>query len=97
MGFIAVLGSGLLALVASDPAGVGDAYYPGYGNAGIDVLSYELDLTIEPSANALKGVAAIRMRATSDLSLFHLDLVGLDVDAIEVGGEAATFDRDGRE
>lgn len=79
------------------PSGVGDPYYPDYGNAGIDVLSYDLDFTIEPSANALRGVVTMRLRATQELPLFHLDLVGMDVDAIEVDGAAATFTRDARE
>lgn len=86
-----------LALGDPSPSGVGDSYYPDYGNPGIDVLSYHLELAIEPSANALVGVATVRLRATTALPVFHLDLVGLDVDAIEVAGESATFERAGRE
>ncbi|MBK6940216.1 MAG: M1 family metallopeptidase [Planctomycetes bacterium] len=79
------------------PSGVGDPYYPDYGNGGMDVLRYDLDFTIEPSDNALRGVVSLRMRALQELPLFHLDLIGMDVDAIEVEGVDASFTREARE
>jgi aminopeptidase N len=88
---------GLLAFVLSDSTGVGDRYYPDYGNPGIDVLAYDLDLRIDPSANEVVGVATLKVRATEERAAFNLDFIGLDVDGIDVGGAAATFTRAARE
>ena len=33
-----------------DPEGVGDSFYPKLGNPGYDVLHYDIDLDVEPSA-----------------------------------------------
>ena len=60
-------------------AGVGDPYFPTYGNGGYDVGSYDLDITYDPATDRLDGEASIRAKATETLCSFHLDLVGLDV------------------
>lgn len=78
-------------------AGVRDPYFPGLGNSGYDVTHYGLTLSYEPKRRHLAGTAVVTARATQDLSAFHLDLEGLDVDEVTVDGERARFGRDGQE
>jgi aminopeptidase N len=77
--------------------GVGDPYFPGYGNGGYDVAGYRLDLRYDPGTDRLTGRAAITATATGPLSRFTLDLTGLDVSAVTVDGSPARHDRDGAE
>ena len=78
-------------------AGVGDTYYPGYGNGGYGVKHYDLDLAYDPETDVLEGRAAIKARARQDLCSFNLDFVGLEVRAIRVDGRPATWTRSGQE
>src|SRR5215470_9050646 len=73
-------------------AGVGDALYPDLGNGGYDVGHYDLVLATDPNG-ALAATATIDATATAPLTSFHLDLVGLTVDAITVGDAPATWTR----
>jgi aminopeptidase N len=77
--------------------GIGDEYYPTYGNGGYDVRNYGLTVAYTPVNDRLKGRAAIRARATQRLCSFNLDLVGLKVRGITVDGEKAGFSRAGQE
>ncbi len=109
--FVALVAGGLAALllptaaVGADPApaftpgasGVGDPYYPLDGNGGYDVQNYDLDLRYDPGTDVLTGTATITASAIQNLSSFDLDLVGLDVRSVTVGGKAATFSRQGQE
>lgn len=77
--------------------GAGDAYFPFAGNGGYDVQHYDLALTYTPPAmapapleGALEGVATIDLVATQDLDRFTLDLRGMDVTRVTVGGKPAT-------
>ena len=45
----------------------------------------------------LRGVATITAKATQDLSAFNLDLDGLTVRSVKVGGRAAKWRRKGGE
>ncbi len=80
---------------AAPPAldGVGDSLYPELGNGGYDVEHYSLDLDVDVDENQLGGVATIEAIATDPLDTFHLDLRGLEVLEVTVGGDDATFDR----
>jgi aminopeptidase N len=78
-------------------AGIGDPYFPTYGNGGYDVREYDLDITYDPATDRLDGEAAIRARATQALCSFHLDLVGLEVTEVSVDHRPATWTRDGQE
>ncbi len=78
-------------------AGIGDSYFPGDGNGGYDVQRYDLDITYDPATDRLDGEALIRARTTQALCRFNLDLVGLEVEAVEVNGRAATWTRAGQE
>jgi aminopeptidase N len=73
--------------------GVGDEYYPLYGNGGYDVKHYRLNISYDPATDRLVGIATIRARATQNLSRFNLDFVGLTVRSITVNGRSATWSR----
>jgi aminopeptidase N len=78
-------------------AGVGDEYYPTYGNGGYDTRHYDLDIDYDPATDRLEGDASIRARATESLCSFNLDLVGLEVRRVDVGGRRADWTRSGQE
>ena len=82
--------------VAGSP-GIGDAYFPGYGNGGYDVRAYDLEVDYDPQTDRLDGEADIKARATQDLCSLNLDLVGLDVERVEVDGRRARWVRFGQE
>jgi aminopeptidase N len=82
--------------VAGAP-GVGDAYFPTYGNGGYDTRHYDLDVDYDPGTDRLEGDASIRARATESLCSFNLDLVGLNVRKVEVDGKRADWTRSGQE
>jgi aminopeptidase N len=73
--------------------GLGDPYYPLYGNGGYDVGHYGLVLTYQPSTDVLTGVATISAVATENLYRFNLDLQGLTVRSVQVGGKPADWTR----
>lgn len=78
-------------------AGIGDPYFPTYGNGGYDVAGYQLTLRYDPDSERLDGIATITATATTDLSRFNLDLAGLVVDAVTVDDTPAGHSRDGNE
>ncbi|MGN9908352.1 M1 family metallopeptidase [Phytohabitans sp. LJ34] len=105
---IAAVCAGLVVLLSAAPGaagggfrpgapGLGDPYFPTYGNGGYDVLRYDLDIRYQPDTDLLTGRAVIRARATQHLSSFNLDLVGLTVDGLRVDGRAAAHARAGQE
>ena len=73
--------------------GIGDPYYPRFGNGGYDVQHYDLAIRYGPGTNHLRGVATIAAQTTQVLSCFSLDLVGLRVSAVTVNGDPATWSR----
>ncbi|MFF4234605.1 M1 family metallopeptidase [Actinomadura geliboluensis] len=77
--------------------GVGDPYFPLEGNGGYDVGHYSLDLGYDPDHDQLDGTVTITARATQNLSRFDLDLSGMDVERIWVGGQRADYRRQGQE
>ena len=50
--------------------GIGDEYYPTYGNGGYDVQRYLLDVAYDPATDVLDGKATIR--ATGDAERLQL-------------------------
>ena len=62
--------------------GLGDSFYPYLGNGGYDVLHYEIDLDIDPTANTIQALTTITAQATQELSEFNLDLSGLTVEDV---------------
>ena len=90
----------LLLLLSSFPAaqepgapGLGDPYYPDAGNGGYDALHYDLAMDVNLGSGEVDAELSMRARATHALSRFHLDLVGLEVEAVRVDGEEAAFER----
>ena len=77
--------------------GLGDAYYPTYGNGGYDVRHYALDVRYDPATDRLGGKTRILATATQDLCSLNLDLVGLEVRRVKVNGRHATWSRSGQE
>ncbi|WP_329222596.1 M1 family metallopeptidase [Streptomyces sp. NBC_01485] len=71
-------------------SGIGDPYYPAYGNGGYDVSHYDLRLTYQPVTDELAGTATILAKTTQDLSSFDLDFL-LDVQEVRVNGATAAF------
>ncbi len=71
-------------LAGCGAAGLGDPYFPNYGNGGYDVAHYDLAVTYDPGTDQLRGIATITARATQDLASFNLDLVGMTVRRITV-------------
>ncbi|MBO1329672.1 M1 family metallopeptidase [Streptomyces sp. VRA16 Mangrove soil] len=70
--------------------GIGDPYYPTYGNGGYDVSHYDLRLKYRPTTGLLEGTATILATSTQDLSRFDLDF-GLTASEVRVNGKKATF------
>jgi aminopeptidase N len=75
-------------------AGIGDAYFPDYGNGGYDVSHYDIRLRYQPATDRLSGTTTVVGRATQDLSSFNLDFL-LDVRSVLVDGRPAGFARQG--
>jgi aminopeptidase N len=88
--------SGGTAQAAPSPGspGIGDRYFPDYGNGGYDVGHYDIRLRYSPDTDRLSGTTTILATATKDLSAFNLDFV-LDVSSVRVNNRAATFARRG--
>ncbi|MBS44881.1 MAG: peptidase [Nocardioides sp.] len=74
--------------------GIGDPYWPLDGNGGIDVRHYDVRISYDPAVGRLDGTTTLRLRATQDLTAFHLDLL-LPVTEVEVDGVAARWSRPG--
>ncbi|MEV0534804.1 M1 family metallopeptidase [Kitasatospora sp. NPDC050463] len=73
------------------PAGAGDPVFPLLGNAGYDVLGYDLDLRYRPDTRTVDGTAVLTARALAALPSLELDALGLDVHAVRVDGRPAAF------
>jgi aminopeptidase N len=79
--------------VAGSP-GIGDDYYPDYGNGGYDVSHYDVRLRYWPDSDRLTGTTTILARATTDLTQFNLDFA-LQVSSVRVNGWLTPFTRQG--
>lgn len=75
--------------------GAGDPYYPEDGNPGYDVTAYHVQISYDPGSKALQGDALITAKAGASLPEFNLDLLGLEVTSVTVGGDKAEFTREG--
>jgi aminopeptidase N len=97
MAAIGMVGAGA-AWAAPDPGapGIGDTYYPTYGNGGYDVTNYAIAVDYDPTTDQLVGQTTITARAMADLSSFNLDF-GLTVSSATVNGKAAKTSTEGLE
>lgn len=78
-------------------AGLGDRYYPGYGNGGYDVQNYDLTIDWNHTDRSMDATAVIDLIPTQALARFNLDFVGLAVSSVVIDGRDAEWTRDGRE
>ena len=85
---------------ASEPypgaPGIGDPYFPGYGNGGYDVKHYDIGVTYDVGTGHLVGDTTVTARAVQDLSRFNLDLE-LKPRHVWIDGTAASLRKRGRE
>jgi aminopeptidase N len=87
-----------LSVVGIDAApGIGDRMFPELGNAGFDVIRYEIDLSFDGLLTTVEGIVAIEAIAEVALSSFALDFVGHTVELVEVDGRSAAYDRGPRD
>lgn len=70
--------------------GIGDPYYPDYGNGGYDVAHYDIGVTYDVPTDRLTGRTTITATATQTLQRFDLDLV-LAARTVTVNGRKAAF------
>ncbi|GAB7048622.1 M1 family metallopeptidase [Catenuloplanes indicus JCM 9534] len=77
--------------------GLGDPYFPRYGNGGYDVGHYALKVRYDPGTDRLTGTAVITATALAPLRRFNLDFAGLPVSRATVGGRPAATRQDGGE
>jgi aminopeptidase N len=87
------------AVAGSDGAGapgVGDEYFPTYGNGGYDVSHYDVQVRYQPADDSLRGTTTIVAKPTQNLSAFNLDFA-LNVRSVRVNGQPATVDHKGLE
>ncbi|OJF14268.1 M1 family metallopeptidase [Couchioplanes caeruleus] len=93
---LTLAGTATPAVAAPAPGGpgLGDEYFPDYGNGGYDVSHYDVRLRYYPDTDQLTGTTTILATAEQDLSSFHLDFV-LDVASVKVNNRSATFARQG--
>ena len=70
---------------------VADPIYPAYGNAGIDVLHYGLELSWAPETKLFAGQATLRLRAAVALTEVALDLsAAYQIDGVTLDGTKVT-------
>jgi aminopeptidase N len=74
-------------------AGIGDPYFPTYGNGGYDVGHYLVKVRYDPATNRLTGDVTISARATENLSSMDLDFAGLTVRSARINGAVAAYAR----
>jgi aminopeptidase N len=72
---------------------IGDPLYPGLGNLGYDVQSYDIRVRVELDSRDAAIAETIVAHATQDLDRFSLDYTGIPVAVVTVDGVAATFEQ----
>lgn len=85
----------LAVTLAAGPAAAIDPFFPGFGNNGIDVLHYDLDLDVSPTSGRLDAEADLLVFAQQRLTSFTLDLAGLKVSQATISGVPAKFTQSG--
>jgi len=78
-------------------AGLGDPLYPQLGNGGYDVTHYAIELAVDMDSDTITGTTTIQAQALQPLRRFNLDFLGLAIEAIQVNGRPARFERAGSE
>jgi aminopeptidase N len=82
--------------VPPPPGPIGDPYFPGLGDTGLDVEHYAITLSVDPEAGVIvSATATVTAAAVTALPDVRLDLVGLEVTAVRLDGLPVPFRRDG--
>lgn len=89
--------AGELLVGSPGSSGVGDPFYPLLGNGGFDVQHYTIDLDVDVDSGAINGSMLMDARALQDLSMFNLDMQGLEIYTTVVDGKPAEWTRSGSE
>jgi aminopeptidase N len=79
--------------MAASPAAAIDPFFPSFGNNGINVIHYDLDLEVAPGPGTLDGSAELSIIAQERLEELSLDLAGLGVSRVTVNGVPAVFEQ----
>jgi aminopeptidase N len=79
--------------MGASPAAAIDPFFPTFGNNGINVIHYDLDLEVAPGPGTLDGSAELFIIAQRRLEEFSLDLAGLDVSRVTVNEVPADFEQ----
>lgn len=104
--FVAIIAIILLILtmniaIAGEPVpgsdGMGDPFFPQFGNGGYDAQHYDLIMSVDVEDNFLDSTVHIDAIATQDLSAFNLDFGGFEISQILVNNVPAEFTREGKE
>jgi aminopeptidase N len=91
---VLLVGGPAQAAPAPGAPGIGDPYFPDYGNGGYDVSHYDIRVRYFPDTDRLTGTTTILARATQDLNRFNLDFI-LPTQSVRVNGWSASFVRQG--
>lgn len=79
-------------------SGMGDSFYPNFGNGGYDTQHYTLDIQVlNVATSEMKATTTIEAVATQALSRFNVDFAGFEITSLTVQNEAAEFTRQGQE
>ena len=73
------------------PLPVLDPYVPERGDAGYAVTHYDLDIDYRVASNRLAGKALLNIVAVEEVSVLHIDLVGLRATKVLVEGRAVKW------
>jgi aminopeptidase N len=79
--------------MGASPAAAIDPFFPTFGNNGINVIHYDLDLEVAPEPGTLDGRAEFVIIALKWLEEFSLDLAGLDVSRVTVNHVPTDFEQ----
>ncbi len=74
-----------------------DPYLPGHGDPAYRVEHYDLKLDYRVATNGLRGEATIQLTALTDLDALRLNLAGLTVGKLTLGGRPVKWRRNGAE
>ncbi|MET0146581.1 MAG: M1 family aminopeptidase [Ilumatobacteraceae bacterium] len=75
----------------------GDVLYPELGSADLDVQSYDVAVSYDPTTELLAGTVTITTLVDRPLAALALDATDLTVDAVTVDGATASFEQSGSE
>ncbi|CAM2982214.1 MULTISPECIES: M1 family metallopeptidase [Dermacoccus] len=84
------MGVATAAVAPSGSAGIGDPYYPNYGNGGYDVDHYSINVEYDRTKNTVKGKTWVFATTKQSLGRFNLDLA-LRAKLVTVNGRPAKF------